>query len=71
MQSKLNIGAWQVQNQGAWQNLSGRELTKPNPYPINRLRKDVIHGYNCFTQAYVNAKIGGYTPLKLPDGTVF
>ncbi len=40
-------------------------------YPTNRLRKDVIHGYNCFMGAYVAAKIGGFNPLKLPDGTVF
>lgn len=43
----------------------------PVPYPTSRLRKDVIHGYNCFTGAYVAAKIGGFVPLKLPDGTVF
>ena len=42
-----------------------------NPYPVNRLRKDVITGYHCFLGAYVSAKREGYDPLKLPDGTIF
>lgn len=40
-------------------------------WPIPRLRKDVISGYHCFMQQYMNAKRGGWNPLKLPDGTVF
>ncbi len=47
------------------------ETPPANPYPIGRLRKDVISGYHCFLGAYVNAKQDGYDPLKLPDGTVF
>lgn len=42
-----------------------------NPYPTGRLRKDVISGYHCFMNAYIGAKISGYDPLKLPDGTIF
>lgn len=42
-----------------------------NPYPVSRLIKNRIHGYNCFIDAYVRAKRGGFDPLKLPDGTVF
>lgn len=42
-----------------------------NPYPVNRLRKDVISGYHCFMGGYIDAKRKGYDPLKLPDGTVF
>ena len=42
-----------------------------NPYPTDKLRKKVISGYHCFMQAYINAKIGGLNPLKLPDGTTF
>jgi len=40
-------------------------------FPVTRLRKDVIHGYNCFMHQYVTASREGLTPLKLPDGTVF
>jgi len=40
-------------------------------FPVARLRKDVIHGYNCFIKQYVTASREGLTPLKLPDGTVF
>lgn len=42
-----------------------------NPWPINRLNKDVISGYHCFMGGYVDAKRQGYDPLKLPDGTIF
>lgn len=42
-----------------------------NPYPTARLKKGFISGYHCFVSAYILAKIGGFDPLKLPDGTVF
>lgn len=42
-----------------------------NPYPTARLKKGFISGYHCFMSAYILAKIAGYDPLKLPDGTVF
>jgi len=71
MAIEINIGAWQVQNIGAWQNLSGAELPVAAHYPINRLRKNVISGYHCFMDAYLRAKQTELDPLKLPDGTVF
>lgn len=40
-------------------------------YPIARLNKNRISGYHCFMDAYMRAKRTGFTPLKLPDGTVF
>ena len=40
-----------------------------DPFPL--LRKDFISGYHCFMSAYINAKIMGYDPLKLPDGTTW
>jgi len=48
--------------------IQGSGLT---PYPIDRLRKDVQSGYHCFIAAYLSASVGGFAPLKLPDGTVF
>ncbi len=47
------------------------ETPPPNPYPISRLRKNVITGYHCFMGGYVNAKQDGFDPLKLPNGTPF
>lgn len=41
------------------------------PYPTARLKKDLISGYHCFMNAYILAKIEGFSPLKLPDGTIF
>lgn len=46
-------------------------ITPTKPYPTEFLKKDNISGYDCFMQAYINAKIAGYDPLKLPDGTIF
>ena len=40
-------------------------------YPVNRLKKDIVSGFNCFMNAYLSAKVGGFKPLKLPDGTPF
>ena len=42
-----------------------------NPYPTSLLKKGLVSGYHCFMNAYLNAKVGGYDPLKLPDGTLF
>ena len=41
------------------------------PYPTSMLRKKRVSGYHCFMNAYIKAKVGGFDPLKLPDGTVF
>lgn len=41
------------------------------PYPTGLLKKGFPSGYHCFMSAYILAKIGGYDPLKLPDGTTF
>lgn len=40
-------------------------------YPVNRLKKSLISGFHSFMNAYLNAKVGGVKPLKLPDGTLF
>jgi len=40
-----------------------------NTYPVGLLKKGLASGYHCFMNAYINAKIAGYDPLKLPDGT--
>ena len=45
--------------------------TTVNSYPVNRLKKNLISGFHVFLNQYLNAKIGGYSPLKLPDGTTF
>ena len=50
---------------------NGLQGPQGNPYPKNRLRKDVISGYHCFMNAYIRAKVEEFDPLKLPDGTVF
>lgn len=42
-----------------------------NPYPTGLLKKGLVSGFHCFLSAYILAKIAGYDPLKLPDGTVF
>jgi hypothetical protein len=40
-------------------------------YPVARLKKGLISGFHSFMNAYLNAKVGGVEPLKLPDGTRF
>ena len=42
-----------------------------NPYPTSQLKKGLLSGFHCFMSAYILAKLGGYDPLKLPDGTLF
>ncbi len=42
-----------------------------NPYPLDRLKKNVISGYHCFMDQYMRASKAGLDPLKLPDGTIF
>ena len=41
-----------------------------NPYPKAFLKRLFISGYHCFMNGYIRAKIEGFDPLKLPDGTV-
>ncbi len=45
--------------------------TTANPYPTNLLKKEFISAYHCFMSGYLRAKVEGFDPLKLPDGTVF
>lgn len=42
-----------------------------NPYPVSQLKKGFISGYHCFINAFIRAKVEGFDPLKLPDGTPF
>lgn len=42
-----------------------------NPYPTDRLKKNLVSGFHCFVNAHIHAEIGGFDPLKLPDGTIF
>ena len=42
-----------------------------NPYPTELINRKVISGFHCFLGTYIKAKIAGYDPLKLPDGTIF
>jgi len=42
-----------------------------NPYPTNMLKKNLLSGLHCFISAYILAMLGGFDPLKLPDGTLF
>ena len=42
-----------------------------NLWPVSQLKKGFISGYHCFMNAYLRAKVEGFEPLKLPDGTGF
>jgi len=49
----------------------GLEGVTSNPFPVSLINRDVQSGYHCFVSAYLSAKVAGYDPLKLPDGTIF
>lgn len=43
----------------------------PPAYPTAWLKKGLVSGFHVFLNQYIKSKITGYTPLKLPDGTIF
>ncbi len=51
--------------------LCGDYTATSNPYPTSELKKNLVSGFHCFMSAYIRAKVTGYDPLKLPDGTIF
>jgi len=63
----INADGWNLfDRQIVW--LLGEE---PRPYPVARLKKGFVSGHHCFMSNYITAKVKDYTPLKLPDGTIF
>lgn len=51
--------------------LYGTYSSAVTPYPVGQLVKGLVSGFHSFMNAYLKAKVGGYGPLKLPDGTLF
>ena len=48
-------------------------FTTPTPsvVPWPNPKKGFVDAYQCFLSNYIRAKVEGFEPLKLPDGTVF